>query len=246
MRVTIATRPPEPVATLDGVSTAMVIENAPAWHLGRLGTWLTEAGVEQRVVRPHVGDPIPEQIAPHEALIALGGGRGAAWTPQLTALLRRAVADRVPLLAFCSSARALAAAFGGASAPVAEFRPGPRLLGRRDAAANDPLFGTAPMAIDVVQWRHEALTELPPEAVLLAATPDGAPEVFRLGERAWGVQSHIELDGEMVTGLDGDAALAERVDAVTEHLAETWRPIVDRFAGLSQGRVAGSPLPLLD
>lgn len=62
----------------------MVIENAPAWHLGRLAAWLTAAGMEQRVVRPHAGEPIPEQVAPNEALIALGGGRGVDWTPRLT------------------------------------------------------------------------------------------------------------------------------------------------------------------
>lgn len=224
----------------------MVIENAPTWHLGRLAGWLTAAGLEPRLVRPHTGDEIPERAAPADALIALGGGRGAQWTPRLTALLRAAVADRTPLLAFCSSARSLATAFGGATAPVDEFRPGPRLIGRRDAASDDALFATAPMGIDVVQWRHETLTDLPPEARLLAATPDGSPEVFRIGDRAWGIQSHVEFDGEMVTGLGGDADLAERVDAVTEYLAETWRPVIDRFAALSQGRTAGTPLPLLD
>ncbi|ADD44549.1 GMP synthase - Glutamine amidotransferase domain- like protein [Stackebrandtia nassauensis DSM 44728] len=224
----------------------MVIENAPTWHLGRLETWLIDAGLEPEVLRPHTGDAIPERVDHHDALIALGGGRGAAWTPELTALLRTTVADRLPLLAFCSSARSLATSFGATTTPVESFNPGPRLIGRRDAAADDPLFGTAPMAIDVIRWRHETLTDLPPDARLLAATPDGEPEIFRIGDRAWGIQSHVEFDGAMVLGLDGDGELARRVDAVTEHLAETWRPIIDRFAALAQGRTASSPLPLLD
>ena len=224
----------------------MVIENGPDWHLGRLAGWLDDAGLDADVVRPHAGDALPERVTGHDALIALGGGRGADWAPQLSGLLRSAVADRTPLLAFCSSARALATAFGGATAPVEVFAPGPRLIGRRDAAIDDPLFATAPMAIDVVWWRHEELTELPPDARLLAASPHGVPEIFRIGDRAWGVQSHIEFDAGMVASLDGPPGVAERVDAAAEHLSDTWKPIIDRFAAVADGRTAGTPLPLLD
>ncbi|HZE40831.1 MAG TPA: hypothetical protein VE172_18680, partial [Stackebrandtia sp.] len=157
----------------------------------------------------------------------------------------RAVSARTPTLAFCSSARALAAAFDGVNAPVAEFRPGPALLARRDASTDDPLFGAAPMVLDVVAWRHEELREPPPAATLLAASPHGAPEIFRLGDRSWGIQSHVEFDAEMVRGLGGDEALARRVEGIEDHLADTWKPIVERFVALAEGRTAGTPLPLL-
>lgn len=239
-------RVPAPVATLERVTTVMVIENGPDWHLGRLEGWLNQAGLEPEVLRPHAGDALPERLAGHDALIALGGGRGVDWAEELTGLLRAAVADRTPLLAFCSSARALATAFGAATRPVEDFNPGPRLIGRRDSAGDDPLFAMAPMGIDIIWWRHEELADLPPEAKLLAASPHGVPEIFRIGDRAWGVQSHIEFDADMVTGLDGSPELAERVEAVAGHLSETWKPIIARFAAVAAGRTAGTPLPLLD
>lgn len=234
------------MATLLGMGTVCVIENSPAWHLGRLKGWLADAGLEPQIIRPHAGEDIPAEVGTADALVALGGGRGAEWGGELTALLRRAVAENTPTLAFCSSARALATAFGGQTAPVETFNPGPRLIGRRDAADKDPLFATAPMALDVVSWRHEELSVLPPEAVLLAATPQGGAEVFRIGDCAWGIQSHVELDGEMVRGLDGGDALAERVESIGEYLTGTWQPVVARFAGLATGRTAGTPLPLLE
>ncbi|MGH8791022.1 MAG: type 1 glutamine amidotransferase [Stackebrandtia sp.] len=228
------------------MGTALVVENAPTWHLGRLEEWLTAADLKPSVVRPHRDEAIPLTADGHEALVALGGGRGAAWEPQLTNLLESAIADGVATLAFCSSARALAKRRGGRVAAVESFNPGPRLLAKRDAAGDDPLFGPAPMAIDVVAWRHEELTDLPPEAVLLAASPHGAPDVFRVGERFWGVQSHVEFDADMVTGLDGSPQLADRVAAVGEHLRETWRPIVERLGRVAHGKRGGAPLPLLD
>lgn len=228
------------------MATALVIENAPTWHLGRLGPWLESAGVDPVVLRPHAGESIPDDVGGHDALVALGGGRGVTWTGALADLLNRAAAEATPTLAVCSSARLLAVELGGAVGPVDRFLPGPRMLARRDAAGDDPLFATAPMTIDVVAWRHEELVALPSHAVSLAASPHGAPDVFRIGSRAWGVQSHMELDGAMVKTLGGDDKLAESVDAVGEYLVDTWQPIVSRFAGLATGRIAGTPLPLLD
>ena len=236
----------EAATILDGMATALVIENAPTWHLGRLGDWLESAGVEPVVLRPHEGASIPESVGEHEALVALGGGRGSPWSGDLAGLLGRAVADTTPTLAICSSARLLAVEFGGAVGPVETFAPGPRMLARRDAASDDPLFGTAPMTIDVVAWRHEELTALPGSALSLAASPHGAPDAFRIGPRAWGVQSHMELDGDMVRALGGDEALVQRVDGIGDYIADTWRPVIERFAGLATGRMAGTPLPLLD
>lgn len=232
------------------MGTALVIENAPAWHLGRLESWLTAANLEPRVVRAHAGDAIPEDASEHDVLVALGGGRGAEWEPALTDLLERATADQTPTLAFCSSARALGKRRGGLTGPVEVFAPGPRLVAKRDAAGNDPLFGPAPLTLDVVWWRHEELTQLPPDAVLLAAAPHGAPEVFRIGKRTWAVQSHVEFDASMVTGLDGSDELAARVDGVVEYLQETWQPVVERLAGIAGAGAHGShprtALPLLD
>ena len=234
------------VATLGRMGTVCVIENSSDWHLGGLRGWLTDAGLEPVVVRPHAGDPIPADTSGHTALLALGGGSGAAWTPELAALLRKAVADRVPTLAVCSSARVLATSFGGGVAAVDDFRPGPRFAARRDAAESDPLFGPAPMAMDVVWWRHQEITELPPEAVLLAASPHGVPEIFRIGDRAWGVQSHMELDGEMIRALGGDDDLVRRVDDIAEFLDATWRPVMERFAAVAAGRTGGTMLPLTE
>ncbi|MFB9661948.1 type 1 glutamine amidotransferase [Glycomyces mayteni] len=226
------------------MTTALVIENDPEQGLGRAAAWLAEAGMELDVVRPHLGEAVPNSAGGHEALIALGGGRGKDWSDDLAGLLTTAVADQTPLLAICSSSRLLAAAFGG-RVEDHDAPNGPRMLAKRDAAGRDLVFGPAPMTIDVIRWRRQELVELPEDATLLAASPQGALEIFRIRESAWGVQSHFEFTPEQLAGFDGfdEAALAKAAE-VDEHIVRTWKPILQRFAKVAAGEK--KMLPLLD
>ncbi|PRY54903.1 type 1 glutamine amidotransferase [Glycomyces artemisiae] len=226
------------------MTTALVIENDPEQGLGRAAAWLAEAGMELDTVRPHLGEAVPNSAGGHEALIALGGGRGKDWSDELTGLLATAVADQTPLLAICSSSRLLAAAFGG-RVEDHDAPNGPRMLAKRDAAGRDLIFGPAPMTIDVIRWRRQELVELPEDATLLAASPQGTLEVFRIRDSAWGVQSHFEFTPEQLAGFGGfdEAALAKAAE-VDEHIVHTWKPILQRFAKVAAGEKKA--LPLLD
>jgi len=119
------------------------------------------------------------------------------------------------------------------------------MLAKRDAAGRDLVFGPAPMTIDVIRWRRQELVELPEDATLLAASPQGALEIFRIRESAWGVQSHFEFTPEQLAGFDGfdEAALAKAAE-VDEHIVRTWKPILQRFAKVAAGEK--KMLPLLD
>jgi GMP synthase (glutamine-hydrolysing) len=225
-------------------TTALVIENDPAQGLGRAAAWLAEAGMELDTVRPHLGEAVPYSAGGHEALIALGGGSGKEWSDDLTGLMETAVADATPTLAVCSSSRLLAVAFGGAVEDRDEPF-GPRMLAKRDAAGRDLVFGPAPMTIDVIRWRRRELVELPPEATLLASSPQGALEVFRIRDTAWGVQSHFEFTPEQLAGFGAfdEDALAKAAE-VDEHIVATWKPILQRFARVAAGE--RKALPVID
>jgi GMP synthase-like glutamine amidotransferase len=251
------------------VTKALVVENDPSDDVRRLGEWLTDAGLELVTIRPHAGDVVPEELDGHAALVVLGGAQhpypgpdgepGAPWFPALEGLLRRAVRQRVPTLGICLGAQLLATAHGG----TVELSPsgpeiGPRLVGKRDAAEQDPLFARVPLAPDVLQWHFDEITELPFGAVLLAASTRYPHQAFRLGDRAWGLQFHIECDTAMVAdwarsdarvladlGRDPQDVIAA-ADAVMIDLEEVWQPFAARFAALAQGKLAGPrSLPLL-
>jgi GMP synthase-like glutamine amidotransferase len=242
------------------VPTALVIENDPTDDARRLGGWLVDAGLELAVLRPYAGDPVPAELTDYAALVVLGGDQraypsadgkpGAPWFAALESLLRHAVRHRVPTLGICLGAQLLATAHGGTveSSPAGP-EIGPALVARRDAADRDPLFARVPFAPDVLQWHLDEITELPAGAVLLAASTRYPHQAFRLGDRAWGTQFHIECDTAMVARwAGGDVAflaelglqpeeLVAACDALMDELEDTWQPFAWRFAALALGRL---------
>lgn len=238
--------------------TTLVVENDPTDGPGRLGDWLTAAGLSLQVCRPHAGDPLPAELAGYAALVVLGGEQhaypapdgtpGAPWFPGLEGLLRRAVRHQVPTLGICLGGQLLATAHGGTVARgTAGPEIGPGLVGRRDACDADPLCAALPFAPDVLQWHHDEITELPAGATLIAASPRYPHQAFRIGSRAWGTQFHIECDTAMVAGwvagnhglladlgVDPDELVAA-VDATMDDLAGVWQPFAARFAALARG-----------
>jgi GMP synthase-like glutamine amidotransferase len=251
----------------------LVIENDPTDDARRLGDWLSAAGLTLTVVRPHAGDPLPADLDGVAGLVVLGGEQSAyddpaaepaaAWFPALESLLRKAVRHGVPTLAICLGAQLLAQAHGGIVEPaVAGPEIGPRLAAKRDKADDDPLFADAPILMDVLQWHSDEIVALPVGATLLAASTNYPNQAFRLGEKAWGVQFHIECDTQMVASWALDSigllrecridpeGLLDRTDAAMVDLEEAWRPFAERFAKVVRGELAGAsvtgrPLPLL-
>jgi GMP synthase-like glutamine amidotransferase len=248
------------------VGTALVIENDPSDDLRLLGEWLTEAELELTVLRPHAGDPLPETLDGYLALVVLGGDQsayadaagspGAAWFPALEGLLRKAVRNRVPTLGVCLGGQLLATAHGGlVERSTSGPEIGPGLVARRDAADTDPLFRYVPLIPDVIQWHRDEITELPIGAVLLAASSRYPHQAFRLGDRAWGLQFHIESDAAMIAdwaasdaavlaelGYDPEVVVAATADILGD-VEEVWQPFAARFAALALGALPNADIP---
>ncbi len=171
-----------------------VVHNLERPFLGHAGPVLREAGMklDERFARR--GDPLP---APAEAdgIIVLGGEQNALdpGLAEQAALLRDATAQGVPVLGVCLGAQLLAHAHGG------EVRRLPRRhldwaeLRALPAAEGDPVLGALPRGAAGVYWNEDGFS-LPAGAVELLRSPAGSGEGFRIGERAWGVQFHPELD----------------------------------------------------
>lgn len=238
---------------------ALVITHASHEGPGLLATWLPEAGLDIEVVEPWNGDDLPESLKGFDALISMGGPQqaydetSAPWLSDTKRLLASAVADRLPTLGICLGGQLLAEATGGTVAP-GEAGPelGARLVGKRDLAGEDPLFWDLPLSPLVIQWHWDAITALPPAAVLLMSSPRYAHQAFRVGPCAWGLQFHVETPPEMVRswaandadqlrelGLDPAEVVVKAIDALPE-VEEVWGEVVRRFA-----RYATGSLPIL-
>jgi GMP synthase (glutamine-hydrolysing) len=221
-----------------------VVQNSADDPVGRLGEWLRGAGLDLDEV---TGPDLPADLSSYDALVVLGGDMGAndddvaPWLPQLRGLLRAAVAQEVPTLAVCLGAQLLAVANGGRVEPDPDGPEiGAQLVAKRATASTDPLFRALPITPDVHQWHYDAITALPPGALLLASSPRGEYQAFRLGRLAWGVQFHIETtpdtlrewaraDSRRLQDYDLEALLGRAVD-IDPDFVEAWLPFAGAFA----------------
>lgn len=228
----------------------------------RLGDWLTEAGAQLTVLRPHAGDGLPSSTAGFDALICLGGRFGVyddAAAPYLAAaraLLSAALADGAPMLAVGLGARLLVVAAGGRVEPRPDgWRLGAALAAKRDATEQDLLLGLVPITPDVMQFRRDMVAVLPGGSAVLLSSPGDAVEAFRIGSAAWGLLFHIETlaadlrnwRSDTRWGLTKqDIAVSERafgpaLDEAEEMMGQAWRGIAHRFVELAAEGIPQTP-----
>jgi GMP synthase (glutamine-hydrolysing) len=216
-------------------------------------------------VRPYRGDPLPvitrgggeRQV---DGLLVLGGSVSATdderspWLPATRELLRVAIAGAIPTLGICLGHQLLAVAAGG----VVEPNPAGKTMGLLPVgflpeAVRERLFGQAAARTSVrsLQWNDDIVTTVPPGATVLAATPQGVPQVMRIGDTAWGVQFHPEVDHGIVaawaaeTGpvTPAESAVLAELQTSADELATTWRPFAARFVEIAAERRAPRSRP---
>jgi GMP synthase (glutamine-hydrolysing) len=189
----------------------LVVRNAERSPLGRFLPWWEEDGLRVTEV---TGDDVPSRPDGYDGVALLGGGllpdddERAPWLRAERELTRAAVAGGVPLLGICLGAQVLAAVAGGAVRGD-HGRPerGSCRVSLLPEAKADALFAGLPEEVRFIQNHRDQITDLPPDAVHLAASEACPIQAFRVGERAWGVQFHPEAPADRLDGWD-EAALA--------------------------------------
>ena len=162
--------------------------------LGYVGS-LREAGLELEECHPVNGDSLPD-LEHVDGLVVMGGVQsvadGADPLPDEVDMLRRAIDAGVPVLGICLGAQLIARAAGG------EVRHSGRRIEWRalrltNAAQGDPVFGMLPEPVPALHWNEDVI-EPPPHALELLDRGGEGAEAFRVGDAAWGVQYHPDVD----------------------------------------------------
>jgi GMP synthase (glutamine-hydrolysing) len=155
-----------------------------------------------RVLLPDVanGAELPDWRS-FAGIVAMGGAMGAGdesghpWLAPEKRLIGDAVRAGKPYWGVCLGAQLLAASLGAAvrRGPRPELGVLPVTL--TQAAAEDPVFASAPGTFSTLQWHGETY-ELPDGAVRLAGSEAYEQQAFAIG-RAYALQFHLEVDGEL-------------------------------------------------
>jgi GMP synthase (glutamine-hydrolysing) len=136
-------------------------------------------------------------------LVVLGGTddvRDAPERPHLYEemdLFRRAAEEGCPALGVCLGGQLAADALGGR----VERAPGGTDIGwalvrPTEEGRTDPVGAAVGEGAPLFQWHHDVFTP-PPDAVLLLTADRSPHQGFRVGS-VWGVQSHPEVDAELL------------------------------------------------
>ncbi len=147
------------------------------------------------------GDPLPDWRE-FALIVAMGGPMSVndedefPWLVHEKRLISDAVHAGTPFWGACLGVQLLAASLGGRVHPGPEPEVGLLPVTLTAEALADPVFAGLPRELLTLQW-HGDTFELPPGAVLLAGSAAYPNQAFRYGERAYGVQFHLEVTPAM-------------------------------------------------
>jgi GMP synthase-like glutamine amidotransferase len=136
-----------------------------------------------------------------DAVVCMGGPMSATddaqlpWLATEKAFIADAVRADVPFWGVCLGAQLLAASLGARVYPGPAPEVGVLPVELTADGLADPVFSALPPVLPTLQW-HGDTFDLPQGAVRLAGSPAYPNQAFRV-RRAYGVQFHLEVSGEM-------------------------------------------------
>lgn len=196
----------------------LAFRHIPFEGAGLLETALTTRGVGLEYVDLYRGGSVPNTDAA-AGLVFLGGPMSVNddldYLRVEEDIIRRAIARRKPVLGICLGSQLIARAMG-----ARVYRNPSKEIGWFDihlteAAAADPLFTGVQRSENVFHWHGETF-DLPAGAELLARSALCAHQAFRLGDRTYGLQFHLEVTPEMIADWTRQEANCGDVTELTQ------------------------------
>ncbi len=216
--------------------TVYIVQHVEPEGPGRIAEALDAHGVPYHRIAVFEGQEVPTALPDAAAIVSMGGPMGVgdashlAWMRREMELMRWALQHGTPVLGVCLGSQLLAAAAGASVHPGDGLEVGWHRVQCTAEAAGDPLFGRLPPSFDAFHW-HGDVFDLPPGAVGLARSARTAHQAFRLGESAWGILFHLEVDeASVATMLD---TFADDVVAAGERAADIAQAAPAKVAAMA-------------
>jgi GMP synthase-like glutamine amidotransferase len=215
----------------------LAFRHIPFEHLGRISDSLASHQMEYEYVDLFSGAPLPD-ISAAAGLIFMGGPMSAndelPYIRQELDLIEKAVSLGKPILGVCLGSQLIAKALGACVYPNRAKEIGWYPVYWTDAGRAD-LRLSAPET--VFHWHGETF-DLPPGAELLAYSDRCGHQAYRVGNKIYGLQFHLEVTPEMIadwltqdancgdlrevaTPIDPDANAA-RLEVLARQVFEHW------------------------
>lgn len=237
------------------MARVLVFQHVAAEPLGVLDPMLRQRGHRIRYVNFARDPQAVPRLDRYQALIVLGGpmqvtdtNRHAHLTTECR-LIEQAIHDELPVLGICLGAQLLAHVCGARVGPCGNAEIGWYDLEPTPLTAADPVLGPLTDVHPVFQWHHWGF-DCPQHAESIAESPASGCQAFRVENKAWGFQFHLELDRRLIhrwltLPFYRDDLAASGIERTPETIAADTRRHLPATLELAD-RVFGNWLDLLD
>jgi GMP synthase (glutamine-hydrolysing) len=180
---------------------ALVFRHTPVDGLGLIASALAAQGILHQYADLYAHPCAESLVNEADALVFMGGPMSAndnlPYIQREIQYIRHARERGQMVLGVCLGAQLIAKAFGASvhANRVKEIGWAPVTF--TPAAESDPLFAGLHDAEMIFHWHGETFT-LPPGAELLASSDACRHQAFRVGNRIYGLQFHLEVTPPMI------------------------------------------------
>jgi GMP synthase-like glutamine amidotransferase len=180
-------------------SDILVFQHVAVEHPGILRDFLRADGLSWQAVELDEGEAIPD-LRDFRGLVVMGGPMDVweedlhPWLRDEKAAIREAVRERrMPVLGVCLGHQLLAEALGGEVGKASRPEVGLMEVELTAAGRMSDFLAGLPERLTCLQWHGAEVKRAPAGAQVLASSPVSAVQAFAIGDRALGIQFHVEI-----------------------------------------------------
>lgn len=213
-----------------------IFRHSPTEGPGYFATYLDRRGLPWRLIALDQGESVPLHPQAFSGLAFMGGPMSVnddlPWIAPVLDLIRRAVAEDVPVLGHCLGGQLIAKALGGRVAPnpVKEIGWGEVRVENNDQAR--AWFGPGLTRFESFHWHGETFS-IPAGAVRIMGNRHCENQGFVVG-RTLGMQCHVEMTEDLIESwcVSGAGEIASASSPAVQTPEQMRRGMEDKLASL--------------